>query len=301
MRFIVLILFSVPLFSLSQRFYNTDDYFSISNPSAFAERKIYATGVFNFNTPTSFNSNYSYAIYKQSINRTRISAGFNGDFQNFGVFKSTRGALQVAYPFVISRKLILNSGLGVNVSKDNYKYFESDYPIKFRNWNPAYIAIDAGVSLCSKKWNAGFSVTNINQGKRIIDTTHSKTNANLTFFGSYDFKLDSLGKFHLAPSIFVEYSLAGFVSAYVNLKFTFGKYSRYSKKTQSIGLGYGPSNPSLFYQYKFNNGITVGASIGKYVSKLYTKNNAWNCILSMNYSVNGRRRSIPKPHISPAF
>jgi hypothetical protein len=301
MRYIVLILFSVPLFSLSQRFYNTDDYFSISNPSAFAEKKIYATGVFNFNNLNSVNSNYSYAIFKHHIKKTRISVGFNGDFQNFGVFKSTRGALQVAHSWILSRKLILNSGLGINASKDNFKYFESDYPIKFSNWNPAYIGIDAGISLCSKKWNAGFSVTNLNQGKRIIDTTHSKTNANLTFFGSYDFKLDSLGRFHLEPSLFVDYSLAGFLSAYVNLKFTFGKHSRYSSQTQSIGLGYGPRNPSLFYQYKFNNGITVGASIGKYVSKLYTKNNSWNCILSINYSVNGRRRSIPKPPMSPAF
>jgi hypothetical protein len=301
MRCFVLILFSLPILSFSQRFYNTDDYFSISNPSAFAEKKIYATGVFNFNNLNSVNSNYSYAIFKHHIKKTRISVGFNGDFQNFGVFKSTRGALQVSHSWILSRKLILNSGLGINASKDNFKYFESDYPIKFSNWNPAYIGIDAGVNLLSRKWNVGFSVTNLNQGKRIIDTTHSNTNANLTFFGSYDFKLDSLGKFHLVPSLFVEYSTAGFLSTYINLKFNFGKKSRYSSQIQTVGLGFGLSNPSLFYQYKFHNGITVGASIGKYISKLSSMNNSWNCILSVNYVVNGRRKSMPKPPPSPYF
>ena len=297
----VILLFLYPLNFSAQLFYNTEDYFTISNPSAFAEKKIYATGVFNFNNLNSVNSNYSYAIFKHRIKKTRISVGFNGDFQNFGVFKSTRGALQVAHSWILSRKLILNSGLGINASKDNFKYFESDYPIKFSNWNPAYIGIDAGVNLLSRKWNVGFSVTNLNQGKRIIDTTLSKTNTYLTFFGSYDFKLDSLGEFHLVPSLFVEYSPAGFLSTYVNLKFNFGKKSRYSSQIQTIGLGYGLSNLSLFYQYKFNNGITVGASIGKYVSKLYTKNNSWNGILSINYMLNGRGRSIPKPPMSPAF
>jgi hypothetical protein len=294
-------LFLYPLNFSAQLFYNTEDYFTISNPSAFAEKKIYATGVFNFKNLNSVNSNYSYAIFKHHIKKTRISVGFNGDFQNFGVLKSARGALQGAYSWVLSRKLILNSGLGLNATKDNFKYFESDYPIKFRNWNPAYIGIDAGVNLLSRKWNVGFSVTNLNQGKRIIDTTLSKTNTYITFFGSYDFKLDSLGKFHLVPSLFVEYSPAGFLSTYINLKFNFGKQSRYSNQIQTVGLGYGRSNPSLFYQYKFNNGITVGASIGKYVSKLYPKNNSWNGILSMNYMLNGIGRRIPRPPMSPAF
>jgi hypothetical protein len=296
-----MLLILLPFSGKSQMFYNTDDYFSISNPSAFAEKKIYATGVFNINNLYSVNSNYSYAIYKQTIPKTRISVGINGDFQNFGVLKSTRGALQVAYSYPLTRKLTLNSGVGINATKDNFKYFESVYPMKFRNWNPAYMGIDAGVSLLSRKWNVGFSVINLNQGKRIIDTVQTKTDAYLTFFGSYDFKLDSVGKFHLVPSLFVEYSPAGFLSTYINLKFNFGKYSRYSNQIQSIGLGYGHSNPSLFYQYKFTNGITVGASIGKYVSKLYTKNNSWNGILSINYLLNGRRRSMPKPPPSPYF
>ncbi|MFY7667661.1 MAG: type IX secretion system membrane protein PorP/SprF [Crocinitomicaceae bacterium] len=300
MRYVVLILFSVPFFSLSQRFYNTDDYFSISNPSAFADKKIYVTGVFNFNNLNSVSSNYSYATFKHNIKKTRISVGFNGDFQNFGVFKSTRGALQVAHSWILSRKLILNSGLGLNATKDNFKYFESDYPIKFRNWNPAYIGIDAGVNLLSRKWNVGFSVTNLNQGKRFIDTIQSKMESYLTFFGSYDFKLDSVGKFHLVPSLFVEYSSNGFFSSYINLKFNFCRSPIYHQP-QTIGIGYGRSNPALFYQYKFHNGITVGASIGKYISKLQTKNNSWNCIFSLNYIVNGRGRSMPKPPPSPYF
>ncbi|MFM7684103.1 MAG: type IX secretion system membrane protein PorP/SprF, partial [Bacteroidota bacterium] len=233
----VVFLFLCPLDYSAQLFYNTDDYFSISNPSAFADKKIYVTGVFNFNNLNSVNSNYSYVTYKQTIKRTRISVGFNGDFQNFGVLKSTRGALQVAYSWLLNRKLTLNSGLGITASKDNFKYFEINYPIKFRNWNPAYIGIDAGVNLLSRKWNLGFSVTNLNQGIRILDTTHFKTNAYLTFLGSYDFKLDSLGKFHLVPSLFVEYTPAGFLSAYINLKFNIGKYSRYSNQIQTIGLG----------------------------------------------------------------
>ena len=282
----VFLLFLYPLNFSAQRFYNTDDYFSISNPSAFAERKIYASGVFNFNTPSSVNGNYSYAIFKQTIKKTRISVGLNADFQNFGVLKSTRGALQVAYSYPLTRKLTLNSGLGINASKDN---FENGYPFKFRNWNPAYVGIDAGVSLLSKKWNVGFSVTNLNQGKRIIDTMQSKTDSYLTFFGSYDYKLDSVGKFHLVPSLFVEYSSNGFFSSYFNLKFNFCRYLRYDQP-QTIGIGYGRSNPALFYQYKFHNGITFGASIGKYLSKLYTKNTSWNCILSMSYTLNGRRR-----------
>lgn len=301
MKYFCLIFYAIPIFTFAQRFYNTDDYFTISNPSAFSDKKIYATGIFNFNNLNSFKSNYAYATYKQSIKGTRISVGLNADFQNFGDLKSTRGALQVAYSQVLSRNLILNSGLGINASKDNFKYFESNYPIKFRNWNPAYIGIDAGVSLLSKKWNVGLSITNLNQGKRTIDTTRFKTNTYLTFFGSYDFKLDSVGKFHLVPSLFLEYNPAGFLSAYFNLKFNFGKSSRYNQQIQTVGLGYGLNNPSLFYQFRFNNGITIGASVGKFVSKLYSMNNSWNGILSLNYMLNGRRRSIPRPPMSPAF
>jgi hypothetical protein len=285
----VFLLFLYPFNFSAQQFYNTDDYFSISNPSAFAERKIYATGVFNYNSSNSLNSNYSYAVFKQTIKKTRFSVGLNGDFQNFGILKSTRGSLQVAYSYPLTRKLTLNSGLGINATKDNYNYFESVYPIKFRNWNPAYAGIDAGVSLLFKKFNVGFSVTNLNQGKRIIDTIQSKTDSYLTFFGSHDFKLDSVGKFHLVPSLFVEYSSNGFFSSYINLRFNFSKHSAFYQQ-HSVGLGYGRCNPSLFYQYRFSNGITVGASVGRYLSKFYSANNSWNSILRLNYELNVRRR-----------
>ncbi len=288
MRNFILFLFIIPLVSFSQRFFNTDEYFSVSNPSAFAEKKIYATGVFNVYNPFSLNNNYTYAPYKQNLNRIRFTVGFYGDFQNFGILKSTRGALQGAYSWVLSRKLILNSGLGLNATKDNFKYFESDYPIKFRNWNPAYIGIDAGVSLFSKKWNVGFSVTNLNQGKRFIDTIQSKMESYLTFFGSYDFKLDSVGKFHLVPSLFVEYSSNGFFSSYINLKFNFSKHSAFYQR-HSIGFGYGASNSALFYEYRFGNGLSVGASLGKDRSKLSNQfSDTWNALFRLNFEINGR-------------
>lgn len=297
MRNLVVTFFFVPLIISAQRFYNTDDYFSISNPSAFAEKKIYATGVFNVYNPFSLNNNYTYALYKQNINRTRFSVGFNGDFQNFGILKSTRGAMQLAHSWRLTRKLSLNSGLGINASKDNFKYYGSVYPIKFSNWNPTCIGIDAGLTLRSKKWIVGFSVINLNQGKRIIDTTQTKTNAYLTFLGSYDFKLDSLGKFHLVPSLFIEYSPNGFVSSYFNLKFNFKKHYAFYP-CHSLGFGYTLSNPSLFYEYRFGNGITIGASVGKYLSKLHNYSNSWNGMLRLNYTLNGRRRNY---HVAPNF
>ncbi len=300
MRYFLMLLILLPFSGKSQMFYNTDDYFSISNPSAFAEKKIYATGVFNFNNLYSANTNYSYFNYKQNINRTRISVGINGDFQNFGVLKSTRGALQVAYCYPLTRKLTLNSGVGINATKDNFKYFESVYPIKFTNWNPAYVGIDAGLTLLSRKWKVGFSVINLNQGKRIIDTVQTKTDAYLTFFGSYDFKLDSVGKFHLVPSLFIEYSSNGFISSYFNLKFNFSKHYGFLPN-HSIGFGYSRSNPSLFYQFKFVNGITIGASVGRYLSKFYYANNSWNGILRLNYTINRSRSRRMGYTITPNF
>lgn len=292
MRNLFVTFFLVPLIISAQRFYNTDDYFSISNPSAFVEKKIYATGVFNVYNPFSLNNNYTYALYKQNINRTGFSVGFNGDFQNFGILKSTRGAMQLAYKLKLTRKLSLNSGVGINASKDNFKYYGSVYPIKFSNWNPTYIGIDVGLTLLSKKWIVGFSVINLNQGKRIIDTTQTKTNAYLTFLGSYDFKLDSLGKFHLVPSLFIEYSPNGFVSSYFNLKFNFSKYSAFYQR-HSIGFGYGASNSALFYEYRFGNGLSLGASLGKDRSKLSNQfSDTWNALFRLNFEINGRRGCV---------
>ncbi len=281
MKYSFILFIFLPFLGKSQLFYNTDDYFSISNPSAFAEKRIYTTGVFNFNNLNAPRNNYSYAVYKQNIGG--ISVGVNCDFQNFGLLKSTRGALQVAYPWRLTRKLTLNLGIGVNATKDNFFYSSSGYPMKFKEWNPAYIGIDAGISLFSRKWNVGFSIMNLNQGKRVIDTVQSKTVSYFNFFGSYDFKLDSLSKFHLVPSLFIQYSPNGFYSYYFNLKFDFFSHA--------IGLGYSQSNPSLFYQYRFKKGITIGASIGKYFSPFYLANNSWNGMLRVNYQLNKRRTS----------
>lgn len=297
MRKSILILFLLPFVCQSQLFYNTDDYFSIANPSAFAEKKMYTTGVFSLNNLYASNTHYSYAIYKQTIPKTRFSVGINGDFQNFGILKSTRGAMQLAYSWRLTRKLSLNSGLGINATKDNFRYSESVYPIKFSNWNPAYVGIDAGVTMLSRKWKVGFSVINLNQGKRIIDTIKTKADAYFTFLGSYDFKLDSVGRFHLVPSLIIEYSPNGFISTYFNLKFNFSKHYAFYDR-HSVGFGFTRSNPSLFYEYRFGNGITIGASVGRYLSKFYFANNFWNGMLRLNYTLNGSRRNY---HVAPNF
>ncbi len=285
MRILFVLFLFIPVFGKSQLFYNTDDYFSLSNPSAFAEKRIYTTGLFNFNNFNAPNTNYSYVIYKQNIGG--ISIGVNGDFQNFGILKSTRGALQVGYPCRLTRKLTLNSGIGINATKDNYMYAFADKPVEIIKWNPAYIGVDAGISLFSKKWNVGFSVMNLNQGKRMIDTLKFSTIMYLNFFGSYDLKLDSLSKFHLVPSLFIQYSPEGFYSSYFNLKLNF--------LAHSIGFGYMRSNPSLFYEYRFRKRITIGASIGKYFSPFHLENNSWNGMLRINYELKNRRLISTNP------
>ena len=68
-----------------------------------------------------------------------------------------------------------------------------------------------------------------------------------------------------------------------NLKFDFFSHA--------IGLGYSRSNPSLFYQFRFKKGITIGASIGKYFSPLYFSKNSWNGMLRVNYELKKRRSS----------
>ncbi|MFY7942933.1 MAG: hypothetical protein ACOVNZ_00045, partial [Crocinitomicaceae bacterium] len=101
------------------------------------------------------------------------------------------------------------------------------------------------------------------------------------------FSPSSLSKFHLVPSLFIQYSPEGFYSAYFNLKLNF--------LAHSIGFGYMRSNPSLYYEYRFRKRITIGASIGKYFSPFHLENNSWNGMLRINYELKNRRLISTNP------
>ncbi len=280
MRFYLLILALIPFVSQSQMLNNTDDYFSISNPSAFAEKRVYATGFSAINSLHAIREKYVYLFYKQQI--SKLSVGINTDFQSYAGTKTLRGAIQVAYPWRITRNLMLNSGVAINATRDNLSYSTNDYPVKFQDWNPAYYGLDAGVSLLARNWNVGFSVSNFNQEKRIIDTFKLKTDLAFNFNGSVKIKLDSLSNFSLVPSLFVQQSTSGYLFYCLNLKFNF--YSH------SIGVGYMRRIPSLFYQYNFKNGLSIGASLGQIISLLGNSNVQLNGSLRVNYQLKRRYR-----------
>jgi hypothetical protein len=274
MKIILLFLLLIPVLVISQISYSTEDLFSLNNPSSFSNKKMYATGLANLASFDNISALNAFLLYKQKIKS--VSIGLNSEITRFGSIYNSKSELQIGYPYRINRKYTVNSGLGLTARTDNY--------FSISTWNPPYFGLNAGMNLVSKKWQIGLSLTNVTNESRIIDTLKIKIPSYASLFVSYDFKLDSLGKYHLIPSFYLEVSSNGFYSSLVNLKFNFSSAKGSSSVIHSIGFSYSRSQPSVFYQHLFKNGLCLGISVGKYLSPLYfSLDNFWNGMLRVNY------------------
>lgn len=279
MRFVIWLFVLFPLITFSQISFNSEDPFTLNNPSSNADKKLVTTGLFALNNFGDLNYFSSFINHKQKVRS--VSVGFNTEFVKFSQFITSKSEMQLGYTYQINRKLTLNSGIGLNLRTDNFSSSNS--------WNPAYFGLNAGLNLVSKKWQIGFSMVNLNQGNRMIDTLKFRVPSYASLFGSYDFKLDSLGKFHLVPSFYMEVGPTGFYSSLFNIKFNISNHS--------TGLSYSRYQPSFFYQFLFKNGINLGISIGNNTSILYNNYfKSWNGMVRFNYTLKLKQyRTIGTP------
>ena len=279
MKIIFYICLVFPIFCFSQISFNSEDPFTLNNPSSFSNQKMYSTGLVNFGSFENLNYLSAFLLYKQKIKS--FSIGLNSELTRFNSFLLSKSELQIAYSYRINRKFTINSGLGLTGRTDNY--FSVD------QWNPPYFGLNAGISLVSEKGQVGLSFLNVTSESRMIDSLIFRVTSYASIFGSYDFKLDSLGKFHLVPSLYMEVGPTGFYSSLFNLKFNFSIHS--------LGFSYTRLQPSIFYHYLFKNGINLGFSLGKYFSPLNNSfDNSWNGMLRFNYTMKPKQyRSIGTP------
>ena len=271
MKICLFLLVITPVLIKSQNSYNTDDQFSLNNPSAFSDQKIYSTGLINFGSFENLNYLSAFILHKQKIKA--FSIGLNSELTRFHSFLLSKSELQLAYSYRINRNYTLNSGIGLAGRTDNY--FSAD------QWNPVYFGLNAGISLVSKKGQVGLSLLNAASEKRMIDTLTFHVPSFASIVGSYDFKLDSLGKFHFVPSFYLEIGSTGFNSSLYNLKLNF--------LSHSFGLSYTSYQPSIFYQHLFKKGISLGISLGKYFSPLNNSfDKSFNGMVRITYRLKRR-------------
>lgn len=271
MKYFFIFFLFIPLIYFSQISYNTDDLFSLNNPSANAEKKMVTTGIVRIINLNNLNCFSSFIAHKQKVKV--FSFGINSELSKFGILINSKTEAQISYSYRINRKLTWNSGVGFNMRIDNFSTSSS--------WNPTYFGLNAGMSLVSKKWKVGFSMVNLNQVNRMIDTFKIHVDSYFTLYGSYDFKLDSIGNYHFIPSLYLDRSSSGFYYSLLNLKFNFFNHS--------TGLSYTRFQPSIFYQHHFKQGLSIGFSIGKYLSILNNNSDSWNAMVRLNYSLKRKK------------
>jgi hypothetical protein len=277
---VLLFLGLFPVLIYSQISYNTEDQFSLNNPSAFSNQKIYATGLVNFGSFEDFSYLSTFLQYKQKVKN--VSVGINSKLVKINSFFSSKSEIQIGYPHQINRKYMLNSGLGLSVGTDNN--------LSTSSWNPAYFGLNPGISLVSKKGQVGLSLINITRANRMIDTIKFREQTYASIFASYDFKLDTTGNFHFIPSLYFEFGPNGFNNSLFNFKF--------QALNNSLGISYSNYNPAVFYQHQLKNGLTVGVSVGKYWSLLNSSfDKSWNGMVRLNYSLNEKNTSSRAPQV----
>lgn len=158
MRSIILFFFvSVASPYFAQSTYSMDDYFNANNPSAFAEKKLYLSNTSMYSKIGTTSNFINFFSLKQQVGS--FSFGLNNGYSQQSVWKVVSSTLNASYSAKINRNLTLNSGIGLNMHRDNMNFGDClTPPISFFNlWNPASFNLNIGLSLVSKKWTFGLS------------------------------------------------------------------------------------------------------------------------------------------------
>jgi hypothetical protein len=280
MRIIIsLCFFTCFLNGYAQNMYAIDDYFISSNPSAFAEKRLYVSNtssIADLSSGPSFTPLFNnFFAYRQRVGS--FSFGLTNGYNQWVDWKTVGTSISSAYTTKISRKLTLNSGLSASVRRDNLTVFESA-----SQWNPPSYNLHVGMSLLHKNWTLGIAGNNLFRSEIIRFPYSYITPFSLSSHFLYRFDLDSAKHISLTPAIFyshtvVEKSHNFFVSLTLGLK----KHSFGITSTLNQNIG-------LFYQYNFNNKCFIGASIGNNYSALSSnmfQQNYYSGILRLGYSI----------------
>ena len=273
------------LFALSPFFaqstYSMDDYFNASNPSAFAEKKVYTSNTSMYSRFGMIPNYYNFFSLKQQVGS--FSFGLNNGFSQWSDWKVVSNTLNAAYSVKINRKLTLNSGLGLSMRRDNMTFIDSATPPidYFTLWNPTSYSVNIGMSLVSKKWTFGLAANNINRAEITSYPYTYKTSMSIAANASYRFDLDSAKHFSLTPSLFYRLNDKQFHEFFFNLTFKAYQHRTGFFSTLNHNIG-------IFYQYNFKNNLSIGASVNNnysFLSSNMFKQNYLSGMLRLSYAI----------------
>jgi hypothetical protein len=259
-----------------------DDYFNASNPSAFAEKKVYTSNTSMYYKIGSLDNIHNFFSIKQQVGS--FSFGVNNNFNQMSDWKTIANSFSAAYTFKINRNLTLNSGLGLSTRRDNLTFIDSSTPPinYFTLWNPTSYSMNIGFSLVSKKWTFGLAANNLNRAEIRNYPYSYQSPVTIATNASYRFDLDSAKHFSLTPSLYyqryLDYNSNDF---FFNL--TFKAYQHSSGLFSTLN-----NNIGVFYQYNFKNNLSMGASISNNYSLLSSnmfETNYLTGMLRLSYAI----------------
>jgi hypothetical protein len=259
-----------------------DDYFNASNPSAFAEKKVYTSNTSMYSKIGTTDNFHNFVSFKQQVGS--FSLGVNNNFNQMSDWKTIANSFSAAYTFRINRNLTLNSGLGLSTRRDNLTFIDSSTPPinYFTLWNPTSYSMNIGFSLVSKKWTFGLAANNLNRAEIRNYPYSYQSPVTIATNASYRFDLDSAKHFSLTPSLYyqryLDYNSNDF---FFNL--TFKAYQHSSGLFSTLN-----NNIGVFYQYNFKNNLSMGASISNNYSLLSSnmfETNYLTGMLRLSYAI----------------
>ena len=283
MRSIILSFFiSVASPYFAQSTYSMDDYFNANNPSAFAEKKLYLSNTSMYSRFGMIPNYFNFFSLKQQVGS--FSLGLNNGFSQWSDWMVVSNTINAAYSFKINRNLTLNSGLGLNSRRDNMTFMDSTTPPidYYTLWNPTSYNANMGISLVSKKWTFGLAANNVNRAEIITFPYTYKSSMSIAANASYRFDLDSAKHFSLTPSLFYRKGVNDQSNDFFfNLTFKAYQHSTGFFSTLNNNIG-------IFYQYRFKNNLSIGASMNNNYSLLSSnifKQNYLSGMLRLSYAI----------------
>ena len=263
MRFFILFSFLLSFSRFFAQFtYTVDDYFNASNPSSFAEKKVFTSNTTIYSKiGMSENFNNFFSI-KQRIGA--FSIGINNQFNQLSEWKIVSNTFNAAYSVKVDRSITMNAGIGISTRRDNLTFMDCTTPPidYFTLWNPPSYGLNIGMSLVSKKWTFGLAGNNLNRPEIMTYPYTFKSPLTITANASYRFDLDSAKHYALTPSLFYRMDVNNhYNDFFFNLTFKAFQHSTGLFSTLNHTFG-------GFYNYSFKNNLLIGAAVSSNYSLL---------------------------------
>jgi len=225
---------------------------------------------------SNFTTNINFTYFQYGFRRFALSARSISTYSSY--FQNRDVGINAAYQFIVSRKLRLNTGIGVNSVLTNYSFLP----------NKTFMlpSINAGVIAFSKIGKVpvqlGVSMNSINEPKIIRDGEKIDFQyIQLNIYGSAEFKIERKNDstkyikrhFYIIPSFCLQ-----------TLQFNQLNMSILLKRNNVYGgFGYTINEYLAYLGYQFENKWRISSSIGMINSKL--SNSFFNNNLTANLRV----------------